>query len=91
MAEKILEEAGLTCNKNSIPFDSQKPTITSGIRLGSPAGTTRGFGMKEFELIGNLIADILDAIAMNDEAHLSQVIKTTANEVSKLCRAFPIY
>lgn len=91
VAEKILEEAGLTCNKNSIPFDSQKPTITSGIRLGSPAGTTRGFGMKEFELIGNLIADILDAIAMNDEAHLSQVIKTTANEVSKLCRAFPIY
>ena len=91
VAEKILEEAGLTCNKNSIPFDSQKPTITSGIRLGSPAGTTRGFGMKEFELIGNLIADILDAIAMNDEVHLSQVIKTTANEVSKLCRTFPIY
>ncbi len=91
VAEKTLEEAGLTCNKNSIPFDLQKPTITSGIRLGSPAGTTRGFGVKEFELIGNLITDVLDGIAANDEVHLNQVIKATAGEVSKLCKAFPIY
>ncbi len=91
VAEKTLEEAGLTCNKNSIPFDLQKPTITSGIRLGSPAGTTRGFGVKEFEIIGNLIADVLDGVATNDEVHLNQVIKSTAAEVSKLCKAFPIY
>ena len=65
--------------------------VTSGIRLGSPAGTTRGFKEKEFKQIGNLIADVLDAIASNDEANLERVVKHTSDEVSKLCKAFPIY
>lgn len=91
IAEKALEKAGLTCNKNSIPFDKEKPMVTSGIRVGSPAGTTRGFKEKEFEQIGNLIADVLDAIALNDEDNLSKVIKYTSDEVAKLCKAFPIY
>lgn len=91
IAEKALEEAGLTCNKNSIPFDKEKPMVTSGIRVGSPAGTTRGFKEKEFEQIGNLIANILDAIALNDEDNLNKVIKDTSAEVDKLCKAFPIY
>lgn len=91
VAEKLLEEAGLTCNKNSIPFDLQKPTITSGIRLGSPAGTTRGFKEKEFKQIANLIADVLDAIAVNDEANIKKVISATSLLVEKLCKEFPIY
>ena len=91
VAEKVLEEAGLTCNKNSIPFDKEKPTVTSGIRVGSPAGTTRGFKEAEFKQIGNLIADVLDAVASKDEEHLKSVIKAVSAEVSELCRAFPIY
>ena len=61
------DRAGITCNKNGIPFDPEKPTITSGIRLGSPAGTTRGFGAAEFREIGHLIADVLDGLAKNGE------------------------
>jgi glycine hydroxymethyltransferase len=91
VAEKALEDAGLTCNKNSIPFDKEKPMVTSGIRLGSPAGTTRGFKAKEFDLIGNLIADVLDAIAKNDEVNLQKVIATTKAEVLAICKQFPIY
>lgn len=91
IAEKALEEAGLTCNKNSIPFDKEKPMVTSGIRLGSPAGTTRGFKEKEFKIIGNLIADVLDSIAANDEIVLSKVKANTLKEVEKLCKEFPIY
>lgn len=91
VAEKALEDAGLTCNKNSIPFDKEKPMITSGIRLGTPAGTTRGFKEKEFSQIAHLIADILDAIAKGDENNLNQVIKTTKAQVTKLCQEFPIY
>lgn len=91
IAESILESAGLTCNKNSIPFDLEKPMVTSGIRLGTPAGTTRGFKEPEFKQIGNLIADILDAIALNDETNLQKVVKSTSEAVLKLCREFPIY
>jgi glycine hydroxymethyltransferase len=91
IAEKTLEDAGLTCNKNSIPFDKEKPMITSGIRLGTPAGTTRGFKEKEFSQIAHLIADILDAIAKGDENNLNQIIETTKAQVAKLCQAFPIY
>ncbi len=91
VAEKLLESAGLTCNKNAIPFDLEKPMVTSGIRLGSPAGTTRGFKEAEFKKIGNLIADVLDAIALNDESNLEKVVKSTNEEVTKLCAAFPIY
>ena len=64
-AEKVLDRAGITFNKNGIPFDPEKPTITSGVRLGTPAGTTRGFGVAEFRQVGDLIADVLDGIAKN--------------------------
>ena len=66
-AERSLENAGITCNKNGVPFDPQSPFVTSGIRLGSPAGTSRGFGKNEFELIGNLIGDVLDGLEKNNE------------------------
>lgn len=89
-SERSLENAGLTCNKNSIPFDTEKPFITSGIRLGSPAGTSRGFGVKEFELIGNLIADVLDGLAKNPEDNTAAEQKA-AKMVGELCEQFPIY
>jgi glycine hydroxymethyltransferase len=91
VAEKLLEQAGLTCNKNSIPFDKEKPMVTSGIRLGSPAGTTRGFKEQEFKQIGELIADVLDAIALNDQEKLDLVIANSLLRVRSLCKAFPIY
>src|SRR3546814_10365388 len=67
VAEKALERAGLTCNKNGIPFDPEKPTVTSGIRLGTPAGTTRGFGQAEFIEIGELIVEVLYGLAANPD------------------------
>jgi glycine hydroxymethyltransferase len=88
-AEIALENAGLTCNKNGIPFDPLPPTITSGIRFGSAAATTRGFGSKEFALIGNFIADVLDSFdngQSNEECE-----KTVFEDVKKLCSKFPIY
>ncbi|MDA9805770.1 serine hydroxymethyltransferase [Alphaproteobacteria bacterium] len=88
-AEIALENAGLTCNKNGIPFDPLPPTITSGIRFGSAAATTRGFGSKEFALIGNFIADVLDSFdngQSNEECE-----KTVFEDVQKLCSKFPIY
>lgn len=91
VAEKFLEEAGLTCNKNSIPFDLEKPMVTSGIRLGSPAATTRGFREGEFSKVGHLIADVLDAIALNDEDNLAGVIKNVSDQVKELCKRYPIY
>ena len=64
---RALERAGITCNKNGVPFDPEKPTVTSGIRLGTPAGTTRGFGVEEFQEIGHLISDVLDGLAGGDD------------------------
>jgi len=90
IAEKSLENAGITCNKNGIPFDPEKPTVTSGIRLGTPAGTTRGFGPAEFKQVGNLIAEVLDGLAKNKEDN-SQVEGKVRKEVESLCRQFPIY
>lgn len=87
-AEKMLEEAGLTCNKNAVPNDPLPPTKTSGIRLGSPAGTTRGFGSDEFRQIGNWIADVLDAMASGDSE--ACVVRVRA-DVRALCERFPIY
>jgi glycine hydroxymethyltransferase len=84
-----LERAGLTCNKNAIPFDPEKPFVTSGIRLGTPAGTTRGFGVAEFKQIGELIGDVLDGLAKGDDN--SQVEKTVKAKVQELCKRFPIY
>ena len=83
-----LEKAHITCNKNAIPFDPQPPKITSGIRLGTPAGTTRGFKENEFIKIGHAISNVIDALAQGDE---HDCIQKTADEMIALCRQFPIY
>ena len=84
----VLDKAHITCNKNAIPFDPMPPKITSGIRVGTPAGTTRGFREAEFEQIGNWIADVVDAAALGNA---DDVIAETAKKVIELCRRFPIY
>ena len=89
-AEISLEHAGITCNKNAIPFDPEKPAITSGIRLGTPAATTRGSGPDEFRRVGNLIGDVLDGLADNPEDN-SMVEQKVKREVETLCHNFPIY
>jgi len=89
-AEESLGRANLTCNKNAIPFDPEKPFVTSGIRLGTPAGTTRGFGVAEFKQVGELIGDVLDGLAANP-ADNSAAEKKAKEEVLKLCQRFPIY
>ena len=88
-AEIALEKAGLTCNKNGIPFDPLPPTITSGIRFGSAAATTRGFKINEFKLIGNYIADVLDGF--NENSSSEEHEKITYDKVKGLCKKFPIY
>lgn len=85
---EALDKAHITCNKNAIPFDPQPPKVTSGIRVGTPAGTTRGFKEKEFELIGNMIADVVEAVGTPEE---ERVIADTATAAVELCRRFPIY
>jgi len=90
IVEDALERAGITCNKNGIPFDPEKPSITSGIRLGTPAGTSRGFGVNEFTLIANLISDVLDALS-NDKDTSSKVENEVKAKIKKLCYEFPIY
>lgn len=90
ISEVSLENAGITCNKNGVPFDPQPPMVTSGVRLGAPAGTTRGFGETEFTQIAELIGDVLDGLAKNSEDN--QVVeKKVREDVRELCRAFPIY
>ena len=89
-AEASLERAGITCNKNGIPFDPEKPTITSGIRLGTPAATTRGFGSKEFKAVGNMIVEVLNGLASGNEDN-SQVEQNVRKKVRELCHNFPIY
>lgn len=88
VVEKALEKAHMTCNKNAIPFDPMPPKVTSGIRLGSPAATTRGFKEAEFEQIGNWIGDVIDALAQGDA---DKVISDIAQKVIALCQKFPIY
>ena len=90
VAEASLEAAGMTCNKNGIPFDPEKPTITSGIRLGSPAATTRGFGEAEFKQIGEMIVQVLDGLA-SDRNDNSSVEAGVRAKVAELCARFPIY
>ncbi len=92
-AEEFLERAGMTCNKNGVPFDPEKPAITSGIRLGSPAATTRGFGVAEFRKTGLLIADVLDGLSVHgaDEEKMGAIIASVGAEVRELTDRFPIY
>ena len=89
--EKALGRANITCNKNGVPFDPEKPTVTSGIRLGSPAGTTRGFGESEFRQIADWIIEVVDGLAANGEEGNAAVEAKVRSEVAKLCARFPIY
>ena len=91
VAEAALERAHITCNKNGIPFDPEKPTITSGVRLGTPAGTTRGFGIAEFRQVGELIAEVLDALAQNRVDADVQAEANVRDKVKRLVSRFPIY
>ena len=91
VAESALGRAHITCNKNGIPFDPEKPTITSGIRLGTPAGTTRGFGVGEFRQIGDMIADVLDALSQKGVEQESVVEAAVREKVKRLVARFPIY
>jgi glycine hydroxymethyltransferase len=91
VAEAALERAHITCNKNGIPFDPEKPTITSGVRLGTPAGTTRGFGIAEFRQIGDLIAEVLDALAHRNVDEDAQAEASVREKVKRLVGRFPIY
>ncbi|MCH1469912.1 MAG: serine hydroxymethyltransferase [Planktomarina sp.] len=89
--EKALGRANITCNKNGVPFDPEKPAVTSGIRLGSPAGTTRGFGESEFRQIADWIIEVVDGLAANGEEGNAAVEAKVRSEVAKLCAGFPIY
>lgn len=90
-AEKGLDRAYLTCNKNGIPFDTRSPFVTSGVRLGTPAGTTRGFGPAEFETVGKLIAEVVEGLSKNGAEGDAQVEESVRARVSELCRRFPVY
>jgi len=91
VAERALGRAHITVNKNGVPFDPEKPAVTSGIRVGSPAGTTRGFGLAEFRSIGRQIAAVLDGLAANGESGNAAVEARVKAEAVALCRRFPIY
>ena len=91
VSERALGRAGLTCNKNGIPYDPQKPFVTSGIRLGTPASTTRGFGVAEFRQVGQLIAEVLDAVAQSEDGAAPLVEAAVKQKVRALADRFPIY
>jgi len=90
-SEIALGRAHITCNKNGVPFDPQKPFVTSGVRLGTPAGTTRGFGTAEFKQIGRMIIEVLDGLARNGDAGDAQIEHRVREEAIALCGRFPIY
>jgi glycine hydroxymethyltransferase len=90
-AEKGLDRAYLTCNKNGIPYDTRSPFVTSGVRLGTPAGTTRGFGEEEFRQVGALIAEVVEGLSRNGEEGDGQVEERVRARVEELCARFPIY
>src|SRR5213078_2714529 len=91
VAEIALGRAHITCNKNGIPFDPEKPMVTSGVRLGTPAGTTRGFGIEEFKAIGGLITEVLDGLAKHGEEGNAKVETAVKKKVAQLTKRFPIY
>ena len=91
IAEAALGRAHITCNKNGIPFDPEKPTVTSGVRLGTPAGTTRGFGIAEFQQIGEMIAEVLDVLAQKGVDEDALVESSVREKVKRLVGRFPIY
>ena len=91
ISEQSMERAHITCNKNDVPFDPAKPMVTSGIRLGAPAGTTRGFGEAEFRDIGRMISEVLEGLAKNGEAGNCKVESKIKDEAIALCKRFPIY
>ena len=90
-AEIALGRANITCNKNGVPFDPEKPMITSGIRLGSPAGTTRGFGIAEFQKIGGMIIEVLDGLADNGDDGNEAIEASVKRRAIELCERYPIY
>ena len=89
-AEKLLEDVGIACNKNAIPYDPNPPKITSGLRFGTPAATSRGFNTKDFDTVGNMIADILDSLLL-EENEREEICTTTNKKVIDLCSNYPIY
>ena len=91
VSEKALVRAGLTANKNGVPYDPEKPFVTSGIRLGTPASTTRGFGVAEFRQVGQLIAEVLDAVAQSEDGSAPLVEAAVKQKVRALTDRFPIY
>ncbi|MCB4455032.1 serine hydroxymethyltransferase, partial [Leisingera sp. McT4-56] len=91
IADKALGRAHITTNKNGIPFDPEKPTVTSGLRLGTPAGTTRGFGEAEFRQVADLIIEVIDGLAANGEEGNADVEASVRAKVADLCAKFPLY
>jgi glycine hydroxymethyltransferase len=90
-AESAMGRAQITCNKNGVPFDPEKPMVTSGVRLGTPVGTTRGFRVSEFQAIGEMIIDVLDGLAANGPDSNSETESVVKAKVVDLCGRFPIY
>lgn len=91
ITEKALENAHMTCNKNAVPFDPEKPMVTSGVRLGTPAATSRGFGLQEWRLVGEYITEVLDGLAQNGPENNASVEEAVKTKVLELCKRFPIY
>ncbi|MGB0720598.1 MAG: serine hydroxymethyltransferase, partial [Bdellovibrionales bacterium] len=91
ITEEALERAGMTCNKNAVPYDPEPPMVTSGVRLGTPAATTRGFGKAEWKQVGEMIIEVLDGLKANGPEGNADVEKAVKAEVEQLCARFPIY
>jgi len=89
-AEKLLEEVGIACNKNAIPYDPNPPKITSGIRFGTAAATSRGFNDNDFKDVGNLISDILDSLLLSEDEQKT-ILNSTREKVKNMCSNYPIY
>jgi glycine hydroxymethyltransferase len=91
IAELSLERAHMTCNKNAVPFDPEKPMVTSGVRLGTPAGTTRGFGTEEFKLVGEYMVEVLNGLSENGPDNNQEIEEAVSKKVLDLCHKFPVY